>query len=114
MASFGARRRWIVPLALCVLWLYPIRFLRPPFPMMAKRHRRGFVEKHFILDISRRRIHFLRRAIQAMVRLSQQMVSPAAASPVHATRSSTGALPCTGCRCTTTAASPSPTRSPAG
>ena len=42
--------------------------------MMAKERRRGFVEKHFILDISRRRIQLLRRAIQAMVRLSQQMV----------------------------------------
>jgi choline dehydrogenase-like flavoprotein len=74
MDAFTARRRWIVPVALCVLWIYPIRFLRPPFPWMAKPQRRAFVERHFLLDISRRRIHFLRRAIQAMVRLSQQMV----------------------------------------
>ena len=74
MSSFTAQRRWIVPLALCVLWLYPIRFLRPPFPMMAKAKRRAFVQEHFLRDISRRRIHFLRRPIEAMGRLSQQMV----------------------------------------
>jgi FAD binding domain len=74
MSSFEARRRWVVPVALAALWLYPLRFLWAPFPLMAPPERRQFVEQRFRADIATRRLHFLRRAVQAMIRLSLQMV----------------------------------------
>jgi choline dehydrogenase-like flavoprotein len=73
MGSFRAQRKWVVKLALIGLWLYPLRFLRPPFPTMGREKRREFVEKRFISDIAYGRVHFARRLIQAMFRLSMQM-----------------------------------------
>ncbi|HEX7299158.1 MAG TPA: FAD-dependent oxidoreductase [Solirubrobacteraceae bacterium] len=73
MASFRAQRKWVVKLALLGLWLYPLRYLRPPFPMLDRDSRRQFVERRFVHDIAFRRLHVARRLIQAMFRLSQQM-----------------------------------------
>jgi choline dehydrogenase-like flavoprotein len=73
MGNFRAQRKWVVKLALVGLWLYPLRFLKPPFPTMSPERRRAFVEKRFIDDVLYGRIHFARRLIQAMFRLSSQM-----------------------------------------
>jgi choline dehydrogenase-like flavoprotein len=73
MGSFRAQRKWVVKAALIGLWLYPLRFLKPPFPRMKPDARREFVEKRFVQDIFRR-IRFGRQLIQAMFRLSSQMV----------------------------------------
>jgi choline dehydrogenase-like flavoprotein len=73
MASFLAQRKWVVKIGLIGLWLYPLRFLRPPFPKMGLGARREFVEKRFVRDIAFRRVRFGRRLIQAMFRLSTQM-----------------------------------------
>ena len=37
MGSFRAQRKWVVKVALLGLWLYPLRFLKPPFPRMKPR-----------------------------------------------------------------------------
>jgi len=73
MTSFRAQRKWVVQVALVGLWLYPLRFLEPPFPKLDVARRRRFVEQRFIGDIAFRRIRVGRRLIQAMFRLSQQM-----------------------------------------
>ncbi len=73
MSSFRAQRKWVVKVALFGLWLYPLRFLRPPLPKLDPEARRRFVEKRFIDDISFGRVRFMRRLVQAMFRLSQQM-----------------------------------------
>jgi choline dehydrogenase-like flavoprotein len=73
MGSFRAQRKWVVKVALIGLWLYPLRFLRPPFPTMGVDDRRQFVEKRFIRDIAFGRVRIGRRLIQAMFRLSMQM-----------------------------------------
>ncbi len=73
MGGFRAQRKWVVKVALFGLWLYPLRFLKPPFPMMKPEARREFVEKRFIRDITFRRIRIGRNLIQAMFRLSSQM-----------------------------------------
>jgi choline dehydrogenase-like flavoprotein len=73
MGTFRAQRKWVVKVALLGLWLYPLRFLKPTFPRMKPEARREFVEKRFIRDIAYGRVHFARRLIQAMFRLSSQM-----------------------------------------
>lgn len=73
MAGFRAQRKWVVTVALVGLWLYPLRFLAPPFPKLDAVRRRRFVERRFIGDIAFGRIRIGRRLIQAMFRLSQQM-----------------------------------------
>jgi choline dehydrogenase-like flavoprotein len=73
MSSFRAQRKWVVKVALVGLWLYPLRFLRPPLPKMDLEARRKFVEKRFIRDIAFGRVRLARRLIQAMFRLSMQM-----------------------------------------
>jgi choline dehydrogenase-like flavoprotein len=73
MGSFRAQRKWVVKVALVGLWLYPLRFLKPPFSKMKLDARREFVEKRFIDDIAYGRIHLARHLIQAMFRLSSQM-----------------------------------------
>jgi choline dehydrogenase-like flavoprotein len=73
MGTFRAQRKWVVKVALLGLWLYPLRFLKPTFPRMKRDARREFVEKRFIRDIAYGRVHFARRLIQAMFRLSSQM-----------------------------------------
>ncbi len=44
MASFRAQRKWVGKVALVGLWLYPLRFLAPPFPKMDSERRRRFVK----------------------------------------------------------------------
>ena len=73
MASFRAQRKWVVNVALVALWLYPLLFLNPPFPKMSPERRRRFVEERFVRDIASGRIWIIRRLVQAMFRLSQQM-----------------------------------------
>jgi choline dehydrogenase-like flavoprotein len=73
MGSFRAQRKWVVKLALFGLWLYPLRFLKAPFPKLDPAARREFVEKRFIGDIAYHRIRIGRQWIQAMFRLSMQM-----------------------------------------
>jgi choline dehydrogenase-like flavoprotein len=73
MGTFRAQRKWVVKVALVGLWLYPLRFLKPTFPRMKPEARREFVEQRFIRDIAYGRVHFARRLIQAMFRLSSQM-----------------------------------------
>ena len=73
MTSFRAQRKWVVKVALVGLWLYPLRFLQPPFPSMDAQRRRRFVERRFVGDIAFGRVRIGRRLVQAMFRLSQQM-----------------------------------------
>ena len=73
MGSFRAQRKWVVKAALIGLWLYPLRFLKPPLPMIKREARREFVEKRFIRDVAYGRVRIGRRLIQAMFRLSSQM-----------------------------------------
>jgi choline dehydrogenase-like flavoprotein len=73
MDDFRAQRKWVVKAALVGLWLYPLRFLKPPFPMMSPERRREFVERRFIDDVLYGPTHFARRLVQAMFRLSSQM-----------------------------------------
>ncbi len=73
MGNFRAQRKWVVKVALIGLWLYPLLFLRPPFPKIDPRARRDFVEKRFVRDIAYGRVRIGRRLIQAMFRLSSQM-----------------------------------------
>jgi choline dehydrogenase-like flavoprotein len=72
MGSFRAQRKGVIKLALIGLCFYPLRFLKPPFPMMKPDARREFVEKRFVRDIFSR-VRFGRNLIQAMFRLSSQM-----------------------------------------
>ena len=73
MGPFRAQRKWVVNVALIGLWLYPLRFLKPPLPKLKLEARRLFVEKRFVDDVAFRRVRFLRRLVQAMFRLSMQM-----------------------------------------
>jgi choline dehydrogenase-like flavoprotein len=73
LGRFRAQRKWVVKVALVGLWLYPLRFLKPPLPKMGLDARRDFVERRFIQDIAFRRIRIGRHLIQAMFRLSMQM-----------------------------------------
>jgi choline dehydrogenase-like flavoprotein len=73
MGNFRAQRKWVVKLALIGLWLYPLRFLRPPLPKLGPQARRDFVDKRFVRDIAYGRVRIGRRLIQAMFRLSSQM-----------------------------------------
>jgi choline dehydrogenase-like flavoprotein len=73
MGGFRAQRKWVVKVALIGLWLYPLRFLKAPFPKLKPAARREFVEKRFIRDVAFGRIRLGRRLIQAMFRLSSQM-----------------------------------------
>jgi choline dehydrogenase-like flavoprotein len=73
MGPFRAQRKWVVNVGLIGLWLYPLRFLKPPLSKLKLEDRRGFVEKRFIDDVAFGRVRFLRRLVQAMFRLSMQM-----------------------------------------
>jgi choline dehydrogenase-like flavoprotein len=73
MGAFRAQRKWVVKVALVGLWLYPLRFLRPPFPKLHREARLEFVQERFIRDVAFGRFRFGRRLIQAMFRLSTQM-----------------------------------------
>ncbi len=75
LRRFDARRKWLIKAALVGIAFYPLLYLHLPLMMMARDERREFLEKRFRGDVARRRIGSLRRwLVQAMVRLSQQMV----------------------------------------
>src|SRR5829696_3203115 len=75
LATFGARRKWIVRLALLGLHLYPLLKLRAPFSAMAPQKRLDFVKRHFLTDVAERRIiEPWRKVVQAMIRVAQQLV----------------------------------------
>ena len=74
LASFTARGKWKVRIALLGLTIYPILSLRPPFSMMNPRRRLEFVEGRFIAAVSKRRLLApLRTTVQAMIRAPQQL-----------------------------------------
>ena len=75
LATFRAHRKWVVRIALLGLFLYPLLKLRAPFSMMAPQERLDFAKRHFITDVTERRISGLwRDLVQAMIRVAQQMV----------------------------------------
>lgn len=75
LRRFEAKRKWVIKAALIGIAFYPLAYLRVPLALMACDHRREFLEKRFRGDVARRRVGSLRRwLVQAMVRLSQQMV----------------------------------------
>jgi choline dehydrogenase-like flavoprotein len=74
LAAFNAQRKWVMKAALIGIHLYPVLFLRPPFPLMAADARRSFMEARFGTDVARRRIGSLRRwLVQGMMRIAQQI-----------------------------------------
>jgi choline dehydrogenase-like flavoprotein len=75
LATFKARRKWVVRLALLGLLFYPLLKLRAPFSVMAPQERLDFVKRHFMTDVAERRISSLwRTLVQAMIRVAQQLV----------------------------------------
>jgi choline dehydrogenase-like flavoprotein len=72
MGAFQAQRKWVVKLALIGLWLYPLRFLKRPFPMLGRDARREFVQRKFVEELSYDEGR-VGRLVRAMFRLSSQM-----------------------------------------
>lgn len=61
-------------LALWVVCLLPVLFLRPPFPVMERGARRRFLERHFIFDVSTRsELGVLRTTVQSAIRFAMQL-----------------------------------------
>jgi choline dehydrogenase-like flavoprotein len=74
LASFEARGKWRVRLALFALAFYPLVTLRPPFSMMSPAARKRFVEKRFLSGVWERRMPGpLRTLVQSMIRAAQQL-----------------------------------------
>ncbi|HEX5691364.1 MAG TPA: GMC family oxidoreductase N-terminal domain-containing protein, partial [Roseiflexaceae bacterium] len=74
LATFTARRKWVINLALLGLHFYPMLSLRVPFPAMAPDERLRFVKARFERDVVDRRILDLWRMLtQAMIRVAQQL-----------------------------------------
>jgi choline dehydrogenase-like flavoprotein len=74
LASFHARRKWIIKLALIGVALYPLLTIRPPVHLMSPEERLAFLKKRFIADVEQRRIPGLpRQLIQGSIRLAQQV-----------------------------------------
>ncbi len=75
LATFRARGKWIVKIALLGLLLYPLLKLHAPFSAMAPQERLDFVKRHFMTDAAERRIIGpWRDLVQAMIRVAQQLV----------------------------------------
>jgi choline dehydrogenase-like flavoprotein len=74
LASFEARGKWRVRLALFALAFYPLLTLHPPFSMMSPAARKRFVEKRFLSGVWERRMPGpLRTLVQSMIRAAQQL-----------------------------------------
>jgi choline dehydrogenase-like flavoprotein len=74
LASFPAREKSKIKLALTALWVYPLLRLRLPYPFMSPETRLAFIERCFVRDVAERRLpEFLRRPIQSMLFAAQQM-----------------------------------------
>ncbi len=56
LATFRARGKWVVKIALLGLFIYPLLKLRAPFSAMAPQERLDFVKRHFMTDVGERRI----------------------------------------------------------
>lgn len=75
LKRFGARRKWVIRVALSGINFYPLASLHPPFTLMAPDERRPLLERRFRGDVARRRIGSTRRwLVQGMIRLGQQVV----------------------------------------
>ncbi|MFN2616642.1 MAG: GMC family oxidoreductase N-terminal domain-containing protein [Thermoleophilaceae bacterium] len=73
--SFTARDKWKSKLAFTALAFYPLVRLRPPWPIMSPAHRKAFIERCFLRDVTERRLPgFIRRAVQSMLFAAQQLV----------------------------------------
>lgn len=78
LATFSARRKWVINLALLGLHLYPLLSLHPTLPAMALDERRRFVKDRFEGDVAGRLIPgFWRTLVQAMIRVAQQLATSA-------------------------------------
>jgi choline dehydrogenase-like flavoprotein len=73
MTLFTSKRKRIVPLALVLLWLYPLLHLRAPFPLLSPDDRASLVEARLLRPASSR-FNWFRRLVRAMIRLTQQLV----------------------------------------
>jgi choline dehydrogenase-like flavoprotein len=74
LATFSARRKWVINLALLGLHFYPLLTLRVPYPAMAPDERLRFVKERFEVDVATRRVLGLwRTLVQAMIRVAQQL-----------------------------------------
>jgi choline dehydrogenase-like flavoprotein len=75
LASFSARGKWKIKLALTALTVYPLLTLRPVYSVMSPGMRLRFVKQRFLRPVSQRRLpRPLRTLVQAMIRAGQQMV----------------------------------------
>jgi choline dehydrogenase-like flavoprotein len=62
-------------LAIWVTCLLPLRFLRPPFPLMTRHGRYQFLKRYFVLDVARRtELGFLRQTVGSALRLPMQLI----------------------------------------
>ncbi|MEA2474456.1 MAG: hypothetical protein QOE06_2371, partial [Thermoleophilaceae bacterium] len=73
LASFTAKDKWKIRLALLGLSVYPSLFLRPPWTIMSVGMRERFIQKHFLSSTGSRRGP-IRDASEGMIRAAQQMV----------------------------------------
>ena len=75
LASFSARGKWKIKLALTALAIYPVFTLRPVYSIMSPALRLRFIKRRFLTSVSERRLpRPLRTLVQAMIRAGQQMV----------------------------------------
>ena len=73
LASFRAKGKWGVRVMLVALAYLPLFLLRPPLFAMSVDARQAWLQKHFLDDVSRRRLpKFLRDLLQEMIRVAQQ------------------------------------------
>ena len=74
LSSFKAKTKWIMPLALNVLEIYPIFSLKAPLSLMNPEDRLSFVKKRFYRDTTLKlQPEFYRVITQAMIRVGQQL-----------------------------------------
>lgn len=73
MASFRARRKWIVRAALIALEYYPLLSLRAPLSKLDPEARVTLIRERFERDVARRRILIGRELVRAIIRLGQQL-----------------------------------------
>lgn len=74
MSSFRAKNKWITKLALIVLEIYPLVFLKPPTSYMRPDARKAFLQRHFYQNVSLRLAPgFIRTLVQAMIRMGKQL-----------------------------------------
>jgi hypothetical protein len=72
LASFSARDKWKIRLALLALAFYPLLFFRPAWTIMSVGMRKRFILRRFLRGGAKRGL--IRNAIESMIRAAQQMV----------------------------------------